>query len=182
MKFTYVIAIFISFFSVAQPNLDFDMDVTTGVAGGYAGVTYTITNLSPDPISNLVISHPHAVITLFNPTPSTLAAGATLTASGQIAISGEYNPLGIILGSTQAAISGILNGNVVTELSDGISVTGNRVEDGPSEYQGYFPQRYGVIYVDVDLNGNYDNGIDSTISGAVINIADQNGNIFFSFH
>lgn len=174
----FLIAVLFTVFATAQNELDFDMDVSTGTVGGYVNITYTVTNISTDPISNLVIDHPDAVINSFTPTPSTLTPGASLTATGQIAISGEGGSLGVIFGSTQASINGLLNGNSITELSDGQGPNGFRVEDGPSFYQAGFPERYGVIYIDVDLNGSYDYGIDTTISGAIINIGDQNGNTF----
>jgi len=174
----FLIALLFTLFATAQNELDFDMDVSTGTVGGYINITYTITNISTDPISNLVIDHPDAVINSFTPTPSTLTPGASLTATGKIAIGGEGASLGVIFGSTQASINGLLNGNSITELSDGQGPNGFRVEDGPSFYQAFEPHRYGVIYIDVDLNGRYDFGIDNTIVGAVINIGDQNGNTF----
>jgi hypothetical protein len=174
----FLIALLFTLFATAQNELDFDMDVSTGTVGGYINITYTITNISTDPISNLVIDHPDAVINSFTPTPSTLTPGASLTATGKIAIGEEGASLGVIFGSTQASINGLLNGNSITELSDGQGPNGFRVEDGPSFYQAFEPHRYGVIYIDVDLNGRYDFGIDNTIVGAVINIGDQNGNTF----
>jgi hypothetical protein len=101
-------------FATAQNELDFDMDVSTGTVGGYINITYTITNISTDPISNLVIDHPDAVINSFTPTPSTLTPGASLTATGKIAIGEEGASLGVIFGSTQASINGLLNGNSIT--------------------------------------------------------------------
>lgn len=64
MKYILVLIVFfISLLMNAQAELDFDMDVTNGPIGGYADVTYTITNLSPnDTYSNVTINHPDALI------------------------------------------------------------------------------------------------------------------------
>ncbi|AGC77306.1 putative secreted protein (Por secretion system target) [Nonlabens dokdonensis] len=166
-------------FSDAQNELDFDMDVTVGRVGGYADVTYTITNISNNSINSLTINHTDAINPVMTLNPSTLAPGATVTATGKIAISGNrFNGSIPFLGSTQASVSGILNGNTITELSDGIDFQGNRVDDSSSDYQISTPERIGVIYIDDDGDGAYTQGTDTTISNATINLSDQNGNMF----
>ncbi|WP_405377206.1 T9SS type A sorting domain-containing protein [Nonlabens sp. Asnod3-A02] len=174
-----LIAVLCTLFSTAQPELDFDMDVNFGRVGGYADVTYTITNISSNTINNLSINHTDAVNPILTLNPSTLAPGATVIATGKIAISGDrYNGNIPFLGSTQATANGIMNGTAISELSDGIDFQGNRVDDGASDYQISTPERIGVVYIDDDSDGAYTQGTDTTISNATINISDQNGNIF----
>ncbi|WP_438968766.1 T9SS type A sorting domain-containing protein [Nonlabens sp.] len=166
-------------FATAQNELDFDMDVTYGRVGGYADVTYTITNISNNSINSLTINHTDAINPVLTLNPSTLVPGATVSATGKIAISGDrFNGSIPFLGSTQASVSGILNGNTITELSDGIDFQGNRVDDSSSDYQISTPERIGVIYIDDDGDGAYTQGTDTTISNATINLSDQNGNMF----
>lgn len=168
-----------SLFATAQNELDFDMDVTSGgEIGGYTELSYTITNISSSDITNLVITNSQAVIPSLSLSPLTLAPGATITATGRIAVAGGAPPLGVIFGSTQATVTGLSGTSSISELSDGKGPNGFRVEDGASFYQASVPHRYGVIYIDVDLNRRYDEGIDNTIAGAVINFGDQNGNNF----
>lgn len=175
----YLITVLCTLFSTAQSSIDFDMDVNIGRVGGYADVTYTITNISSNTINSLSINHTDAVNPVFTLNPSTLASGATITATGTIAISGDrFNGSIPFLGATQATVNGIVNGTAISELSDGIDFQGNRVDDGASNYQISTPERIGVIYIDDDSDGAYTQGTDTTISNAIINIADQNGNSF----
>lgn len=180
MKYSHFLLFsLITLFSTAQNDLDFDMDVTVGKVGGYADVTYTITNITSNTINSLTINHTDAINPVWTLNPSTLAPGATVTATGKIAISGDrFNGSIPFLGSTQASVSGILNGNTITELSDGIDFQGNRVDDSSSDYQISTPQRIGVIYIDDDGDGAYTQGTDTTISNGIINLSDQNGNMF----
>ncbi|KEZ93838.1 hypothetical protein IL45_06480 [Nonlabens ulvanivorans] len=159
----------------AQAELDFDMDVTNGPIGGYADVTYTITNLSPnDTYSNVTINHPDALIPNIVLNPSTIGPGIQVTATGQIPLSGDSYSVGLLI--TQATATGIMNGSMITELSDGIDSIGNRIDDGQSVYFRHESSSYGVIYLDTNGNSMYDDGIDTTIPGAVINLYDDQGN------
>ncbi|MGJ8685704.1 MAG: T9SS type A sorting domain-containing protein [Nonlabens sp.] len=166
-----IFALFISFFSIAQNDLEFQLDAGYGPKGGYTDLTYTVTNISQNTISNLVITHPDAVTTSFTLSPSTLAPGATATATGRKAISGNAS----ILGSTQATVTGAMNGVTITEQSDGLDAQGNRIPDGVSTYFISTPQSYGVIYVDVDLDSAYTPNVDTIIPGAVINAVNSDG-------
>ncbi|PRX14445.1 T9SS type A sorting domain-containing protein [Nonlabens ulvanivorans] len=176
MKYILVLIVFfISLLMNAQAELDFDMDVTNGPIGGYADVTYTITNLSPnDTYSNVTINHPDALIPNIVLNPSTIGPGIQVTATGQIPLSGDSYSVGLLI--TQATATGIMNGSMITELSDGIDSIGNRIDDGQSVYFRHESSSYGVIYLDTNGNSMYDDGIDTTIPGAVINLYDDQGN------
>ncbi|WP_438963057.1 hypothetical protein, partial [Nonlabens sp.] len=161
---------------IMSAQLDFDMDVSSGPIGGYADVTYTITNLSPtDTYTNVTITHPDALIPSIVLSPSTLGPGIQVTQTGRIAISGDhYNAIGLFI--TQASLTAMINGTMITELSDGNDSQGNRVDDGDSVYFGSESPSYGVIYIDNDVNGQYDPAIDSAIPNVSINLYDNAGN------
>lgn len=168
---------FISLAASAQSDLLFLMDATSGRIGDYSEITYTITNISSNDVNNISIDHPDAIVPNFNLSPSTLPPGATITATGRIAISGE-NLNSIRARVTLATATATVNGTTITEISDGIDLQGNRVSDGPSSYFFIEPTDYGIIYIDVDADGNYDPNVDTPIPGAVINVADNRGNTF----
>lgn len=173
--------IFLSFMmiaplSIAQADLDFDMDATHGRIGGYSDITYTITNISSNTITNISIDHPDAVVSNFTLSPSTIAPGASATATGRVPVSGDpVNGSSAILGSTQATVTGVLNSVTITELSDGADIQGNRVDDGITFYRIGEPQSYGFIYLDVDLDNSYTDNVDTGIGGAVINAVNSEG-------
>ncbi len=165
--------------AAGQSNLDFDLDSQSGTVGGYSNITYTITNISNSVITDLNITHPDAVVSDFTINPSSLAPGETITAIGKIALSGDrFNGSIPILGATQATVNGTINGTVISELSDGLDLQGNRTEDGFSEYYISTADNYGVIYEDVDLDGFYDQNIDVIIPNVTLNAAGSGGNSF----
>ncbi|MDP5076505.1 MAG: T9SS type A sorting domain-containing protein [Nonlabens sp.] len=166
--------------ATAQSELDFDMDVTDGFMGGYADVTYTITNISTNTFTNLTITHPDALNTSITLNPSTLAPGVTITATNRIALSGDLDNGQIpVVQVTQAMVSGF-NGTVtVTEQSDGLNSQRVRVEDGASVYNPQESPSYGVIYLDLNANSRYDAGIDSPLPNVRINLYDNLGNTDF---
>lgn len=174
MKAIYFLCSFLCCLSVTA-QLDFDMDVSNGPMGGYADIIYTVTNLSPtDTYTNVTITHPDALIPTVVLNPSTLGPGIQVTQTGRIAISGDsYNAIGLL--TTQATATAMLNGSMLTELSDGINAQGNLVEDGPSTYFRVESSSYGVIYIDNDVNGQYDPAIDSPMPHVSINLANPNG-------
>jgi hypothetical protein len=165
----------IAFLSTAQSDIAFLLDVTSSFIGDYSEVTYTVTNNSTDVLTNITISHPDALVTNFTLNPSTLNPGESGTATGSIALTGNviYNILGP---TTTAVLTTLVNGNTVTELSDGIDWNDTRISDGASSYYIIEPTDYGVIYIDVDANGSYDFNIDTPIPGAFINAIGTNGN------
>lgn len=178
MKYSHFLLFsLLTLFSTAQNDLDFDMDVTNAWLGGYSNITYVITNNSSSDITNITINHPDALVSSFVLNPSTLAPGVTATATGRVAIAGNrVNGRIPFLGSTQATATGFFNGATITELSDGNDTQGNRVDDGFSHYFISEPQNYGLIFIDDNLNGLYDIGIDTVFPGAIINAADDLGN------
>lgn len=174
LSFTFII---ISFAAAAQSDLLFLMDATSGRIGGYSEITYTITNISSNDVNNIHIDHPDAIVPNFNLSPATLSPGATITATGRIAISGGNLEI-LRARYTLATATGTVNGATITEISDGIDLLGNRVSDGASTYFFTEPTDYGIIYIDVDADGNYDLNVDSPVANAVINVADNQGNSF----
>lgn len=175
MKAIYFLCSLLCCFSVTA-QLDFDMDVTAGLIGNHADVTYTVTNSSTtNTISNVTINHDDAVVTTFIISTS-LGPGMQVTATGSVPVSGDpVNGSLPIIGSTQATVTGDLNGTMITELSDGIDIQGNRVTDGISYYGIAEPQSYGFIYLDMDLDNSYTPNVDMGISGAVINAINSDG-------
>jgi hypothetical protein len=83
---TCITVLLIAFLSAAQSGLDFDMEATNGTIDDYSYITYTITNLSQNTISNITIDHPDALMMNVPLHPSSLTPGASAAATGRVAI------------------------------------------------------------------------------------------------
>lgn len=180
MKYFSVIIVLWSALGFSQQgDIDFELVVSNGPMGGYADVTYFISNLSPTATyTNVTINHPDAVLQNVVVTPSTLPPGIQVYLTGRIPLSGD-NYAGIGLRNTQATLTASDGTTTITELSDGRDFQGNSIDDGPTDYFVLESPSYGVIYIDDNLNGQYDAGIDTFLPQVRINLYDSAGNTDF---
>ncbi|MGB3590761.1 MAG: T9SS type A sorting domain-containing protein [Nonlabens sp.] len=177
IQFLFFCTVFIGH---GQDVLDFDMDVDGGVIGGYATITYTISNISTSEIvTDLEISHDDAIRTTTIPSTTTINPGETITATNTLAISGDVLILnqGLEFAYTQASVQGNTQNGVVTELSDGIDLWGNPIEDLWSMYFAGRTDTFGVVYIDINGNGDYDVGVDNTVPFVEITVGNSVNNL-----